>query len=1382
MSEEKRLKARVVHKHKTEADWWLDVYDSETGEKRSDPFIPLNGELIIFDPDENHPTKRFKFGDGVTDVIELEFSSNSSSGGGGDSGNIVDENNNVVINEGDVDGKYSIVFGTADEEVIEALIGNAINYLDIEIKAPEVNADMVVAIGTNLEVNSSGSTALGIINEAGAVGYYWHSFNADKKQITVSTSRPSSSLDSAKAPANLDKNWKVGDYLTIVNSTTYACCVKIAGISGNVITVDSNFPFTEDTYKGFLGYSYTRPFDRTICAIGKETVISANDTVRWTCRPGEVSISFGSIVMGAFNTSTGTLASARGRGNLAAGNYSDASGEDNEAHGYRSQVSGRENKVIGHNTRASGYQNEIVGDNSEASGWGNKVTGKNAKASGQGNQAIGDKSEAGGYHTIASGENSVADGNTTRATAANSKASGQKTTAASANSTAKGNSSNLYDPEAMPNPTGMTPEEFNAAWNAAKFNAALGASSETSGTNNVALGSNSYAGGNDTRSFGTRSNSWGWNTEARGKQASANGQSTKALGDNSRTEGQGTIASAANQLAMGSFNKEDPDALLVIGNGTSGSKRSNAFAVNKNGIVYNNKTQETISEDTSESTVEKYEISTGGLEIYKKNSFNGQYDYSVSTYITNVASDGVTVMSNHISSGGDDSYDYSYTAIYGSDYIESRTKSGYEGKEETTTFYLPKHSGTLVTDNDLEPYVNKNEVEWLAVREWAISDQIIIPEQTISGGLWSNVQISIQVGLFYNVFINGTAYTCEAFGYDGEIMLGNVPDFSRNEYPFSVTWVSGANGGFFFKDSSVYPSNVTLKVTGPAGYEYSKLPEEFLPTSVVKSINGIKPNTSGNIEFLKNVPEDVVVQGAGEQLMSCVVAFDTDAAASTGKTIDGAFPAELNKTYWLVVNNVYHKCHWVRESITSVLYDDEDNSVWIKKQFNGTYIKAPTAGTYMYRLYDSVETQMVKPDYLPPNLATIDDLGQAGSGNANIDVTAEVGQAIVIKEVDENGKPTKWEAADHQQKICWDTWSVVQPTTTLTGAYNESLGAPLAPLEFFDISVENTYKVTFDGVEYVCKAIAAHIQGFDITAFGNAMLAGGENTGEPFAVFVSTYDVANNIPPTIVFLDMDSHTICIEGEGARKIPTKYVPSLEEMREYEDVVLPETVSETVYVEVGITGIDLPISTFVPTKYKINYNGTEYICSCTLLGAGAGAVIGNLGLVDETYLNTGEPFIIISAEDDVTQEPVCTMFCFDNAKTVTVTITQYHINPIPQQHLTNAFPLYIEATAEWDGDSSHKPTNYTFTTPANVVANAVSLGREVKLRVKLLGHIYADAIYNLACTRLLGTNFYLFVVPWSDLGNMNMPAYALVGPCAPYLQIVDLGDNTLALYTD
>lgn len=49
------MKARIRQLHKTEAEW----------NKLSD-FIPLVGELIIYDPDDQHEYARLKIGDGIS--------------------------------------------------------------------------------------------------------------------------------------------------------------------------------------------------------------------------------------------------------------------------------------------------------------------------------------------------------------------------------------------------------------------------------------------------------------------------------------------------------------------------------------------------------------------------------------------------------------------------------------------------------------------------------------------------------------------------------------------------------------------------------------------------------------------------------------------------------------------------------------------------------------------------------------------------------------------------------------------------------------------------------------------------------------------------------------------------------------------------------------------------------------------------------------------------------------------------------------------------------------------------------------------------------------------------------------------------------------------
>lgn len=56
------MQARITNLHKTEAEWnnFADLQ-------------PKAGELIIYDPDENHSYARLKIGDGNTYLKDLKF-------------------------------------------------------------------------------------------------------------------------------------------------------------------------------------------------------------------------------------------------------------------------------------------------------------------------------------------------------------------------------------------------------------------------------------------------------------------------------------------------------------------------------------------------------------------------------------------------------------------------------------------------------------------------------------------------------------------------------------------------------------------------------------------------------------------------------------------------------------------------------------------------------------------------------------------------------------------------------------------------------------------------------------------------------------------------------------------------------------------------------------------------------------------------------------------------------------------------------------------------------------------------------------------------------------------------------------------------------------
>ena len=59
---DKVLNSRIIHKHDTEANWAQAIN-----------FIPKQGEIIVYDIDENYTYERFKIGDGVTLVNNLPF-------------------------------------------------------------------------------------------------------------------------------------------------------------------------------------------------------------------------------------------------------------------------------------------------------------------------------------------------------------------------------------------------------------------------------------------------------------------------------------------------------------------------------------------------------------------------------------------------------------------------------------------------------------------------------------------------------------------------------------------------------------------------------------------------------------------------------------------------------------------------------------------------------------------------------------------------------------------------------------------------------------------------------------------------------------------------------------------------------------------------------------------------------------------------------------------------------------------------------------------------------------------------------------------------------------------------------------------------------------
>lgn len=160
--------------------------------------------------------------------------------------------------------------------------------------------------------------------------------------------------------------------------------------------------------------------------------------------------------------------------------------------------------------------------------------------------------------------------------------------------------------------------------------------------------------------------------------------------------------------------------------------------------------------------------------------------------------------------------------------------------------------------------------------------------------------------------------------------------------------------------------------------------------------------------------------------------------------------------------------------------------------------------------------------------------GGAGGGSASIDVTAQVGQTIIVKEVDASGKPTKWESADYQPRTHWTEEVVILPDTHLQFVD----GQLEIPTQYAPITLNGgeTYKIMWNGVEYSCICTEMYMDGARCLIVGNFSAASGTgDTGEPFVIIATEEVVA------MMALDgSTSVTLSVKGTVFKPIPVQYV--------------------------------------------------------------------------------------------------------------------------------------------------------------------------------------------------------------------------------------------------
>lgn len=171
----KTMKGRISNKHGTEEYWILSVYksleDQSEANKRDNPFIPLAGELIIYDPDSIYKYPRFKYGNNVDNVIDLPF--------------VVEDT--IEKARLDLDTEEKTVVGAINEmyKGIGALEASAVNQATADeglIAKIEDNNLHIAIDDETVFIFDGGSTGLDVeVNEFGGVTLNLGNFNETLK-------------------------------------------------------------------------------------------------------------------------------------------------------------------------------------------------------------------------------------------------------------------------------------------------------------------------------------------------------------------------------------------------------------------------------------------------------------------------------------------------------------------------------------------------------------------------------------------------------------------------------------------------------------------------------------------------------------------------------------------------------------------------------------------------------------------------------------------------------------------------------------------------------------------------------------------------------------------------------------------------------------------------------------------------------------------------------------------------------------------------------------------------------------------------------------------------------------------------------------------------
>lgn len=503
---EKKMNARILHKHDTEENW-----NKATG------FIPKEGELIIYDVDEGHSKPRFKVGDGKTVVKDLPFAVLD---------NIQDENGVITIgsvwtkpiDEYDIPeelprevmfestdfkittqheaSKRTILnYNDTDDETIddtaELTLGTTENKIYVHLEGEAVDVKVPVAgfpstSCTPLQIHGDSENLIGVVEVEGKL-FYNNKEVATKADIESKADKATTlegyGITDGATKTELDSKLpKTGtvDYINVdltngddrvgtilsaysfFGDTSVTIGAQGGGTGSFVPTITTlagtTVQITSGTGEEILGEYYNNTLAINVFAKNEEdSSITAVTEVYGELFYNDKEVATKDDLEGIDTTpyeyitedtaSKSLIISAdkiKTGNNTVTGSGSVAFGSGNTVSGDAAFAAGAETQAADHYSHAEGYQTKALKGYSHAEGTGSEASNTAAHAEGKNTVASGLHSHAEGYHTTASGGNAHAEGGRTVASGDNSHAEGERTVANGNYSHAEGNYTEVY--------------------------------------------------------------------------------------------------------------------------------------------------------------------------------------------------------------------------------------------------------------------------------------------------------------------------------------------------------------------------------------------------------------------------------------------------------------------------------------------------------------------------------------------------------------------------------------------------------------------------------------------------------------------------------------------------------------------------------------------------------------------------------------------------------------------------------------------------------------------------------------------------------------------------------------------------------------------------